>query len=194
MDMASAEDLETIDGLELTSMAASEPRSRHGASQTGGPQNGAAQAPASAPAPQPDIPDRRRPHLPNIDKPLRLFQTVEDRHDAVNYFAENHGLQNHADLLRWAAEDECDQVEARDDHDFPLHETSDDNVSFWKQSRNLKAVVLLIGLLSASCQGWNQSVLNGTGASYLPNNDHFLIEFCSSSTGRGLRAACRSAR
>jgi len=121
-------------------------------------------------APPQAIPDLRvnisRPRRldnPNLDNPFRLFPDVNSLRTAVTNFANNHGLGKYVQLLISAAEYELDDDDAQEQIGFPHDELSNKKPSFRKQSRSLKAAVLIVGLLSASCQGWNQSVLNGTG-------------------------------
>jgi len=105
----------------------------------------------------------RREDNPNLDNPFRLFPDVNSLRIAVTNFANNHGLGKYVQLLISAAEYERDDDDAQEQIGFPHDELSDEKPSFRKQSRSLKVAVLIVGLLSASCQGWNQSVLNGTG-------------------------------
>lgn len=113
-----------------------------------------------------DISCARREGNPNLDNPFRLFPDVTSLRIAVTNFANNHGLGKYVQLLISAAEYERDDDDAQEQIGFPhdevSDEVSDEKPSFRKQSRSLKVAVLIVGLLSASCQGWNQSVLNGT--------------------------------
>jgi len=101
---------------------------------------------------------------PNLDNPFRLFRTVNLLRVAITNLAKNHGLNEHVDLLKSAAEHERDDVE--NEERIPDDETRQKKSTFSNQTRSLKVAVLVVGLLSASCQGWNQSVLNGTGMCY----------------------------
>ncbi|WEW55357.1 hypothetical protein PRK78_000787 [Emydomyces testavorans] len=103
---------------------------------------------------------------PNLDNPFALFETVEALDEAVECLASQHGLLQEVDGLRRAARFERDDMEAFDDPSFPTVEKTalqeEREATFWKQTRSLRAAVLIVGGLSGVCQGWTQSVLNGT--------------------------------
>lgn len=103
----------------------------------------------------------------NLDNPLELFEDLDALDHAVDTIAARHELGEKRDILKRAARVERDEIEAFDDPFFPEGERLDlereRGASFWRQSRNLKGAVLIVSTLSGICQGWNQSVLNGSG-------------------------------
>jgi hypothetical protein len=102
---------------------------------------------------------------PNVDNPFALFETAEELDRVLRYFASNHGLMKALHVIEQAAHAERDEMEAF--HDFPLEERTameeEREAPFSHQSRSLKGAVLVVGTLSGMCQGWAQSVLNGSG-------------------------------
>lgn len=106
---------------------------------------------------------------PNLDNPFTLFETAEKLDEVVLYFAFRHGLMNELDFLKRAAYAERDEEEALQHPNFPMEERvaieQEREAPFLKQSRSLRGAVLVVGTLSAMCQGWTQSVLNGSGIS-----------------------------
>ena len=105
----------------------------------------------------------------NIDQPLALFESVQRLTECVTRFATRHGLRHKLAVLIRSAEVERDKYSAIGQPGFPEHEiialTDEADVSFWHQSRDLRAACLVIGVLSAACQGWQQSVIGGSGES-----------------------------
>jgi hypothetical protein len=99
----------------------------------------------------------------NLDNPFRVFQDVQAMYDAVTGFAEAHGLRDYLPTLLWAAYCERGELGNEPPPNVPNQELPETKRSFFQQSRSLKATVLVLGLLSGSCQGWNQSVISGTG-------------------------------
>ncbi|KAI1916274.1 hypothetical protein LOZ65_005301 [Ophidiomyces ophidiicola] len=103
---------------------------------------------------------------PNLDNPFALFETIEELDKGVECLATQHGLLKDVDGLKRAARFERDDMEAFGDPDFPESEIrafqDEEKATFWQQTRSLRAAVLIIGGLSGVCQGWTQSVLNGT--------------------------------
>lgn len=114
----------------------------------------------------------------NLDNPFLLFTDLAALRQAVELFADRHGLHDYKSLLVWASYRERNDLEAQDLDDFPEEELSEEarferdesgfleTPSRWrtarKELRNLKSV-LIVGLLSGACQGWNQSIIAGTG-------------------------------
>jgi hypothetical protein len=102
---------------------------------------------------------------PNLDNPLALFETTEELDSVVRYFASNHGLIKELAIIEQAAHAERDEMEAFQDLSPEERAAAEDEreAPFLAQSRSLKGAVLVVGSLSAVCQGWAQSVLNGSG-------------------------------
>ena len=104
---------------------------------------------------------------PNLDNPLALFETTEELDRAISYFAFNHGLKELLDALKRAARAERDEIEVSKDPNISAEEKTalekGRDAPFLKQSRSLRGAVLVVGTLSGMCQGWAQSVLNGSG-------------------------------
>jgi len=102
---------------------------------------------------------------PNLDNPFALFETMEELDEVVQRFASNHGLMKELPMIEQAAHAERDEMEAF--QDLPPDERAAVEVEreapFLAQSRSLKGAVLIVGTLSGMCQGWAQSVLNGSG-------------------------------
>jgi hypothetical protein len=104
---------------------------------------------------------------PNLDNPFALFESMEKLNEGVQYFAFRHDLTEKFGVLKRAALIVRDEMEAFQDPSFPEEEKTalekEREATFWQQSRSLRGAVLIIGTLSAMCQGWTQSVLNGSG-------------------------------
>jgi hypothetical protein len=96
---------------------------------------------------------------PNLDNP------IEELDGVVRYFASNHGLMKELPIIEQAAHAERDEMEAFQDllPDDKAAMEDESEAPFLAQSRSLKGAVLVVGTLSGVCQGWAQSVLNGTG-------------------------------
>jgi hypothetical protein len=145
------------------------PAGQHGQAAATGPEpdddpttHGAAEPPQALATQIPSTSASRDEH-PNLDNPFLLFPDLLSLRHAITNFAKNHHLGEHESQLKFAAEYEFDEDEAKKEDGFPIAELSKETPFFWQQSRSLKVAVLVVGLLSASCQGFNQSVLNGTG-------------------------------
>ncbi|KAI9787477.1 MAG: hypothetical protein M1839_000006 [Geoglossum umbratile] len=131
----------------------------------------------------------------NIDKPLGLVDDFQQLDDIIAVFANRHHLSSEVHILQRGARVEKDQQKAFSNPDFPEQEREalegEKEVGFWGQSKALKSsrlqeilpkhwklehvaneapVVIVVGTLAGMCQGWSQSILNGTApliASYL---------------------------
>lgn len=106
-------------------------------------------------------------NLLNLDNPLALFETTEELDEVISQFASNHGLKELLVPLKHAARMERDEMEAYRDPEIPDEEKTasekERDAPFSKQSTSLRGAVLVVGTLSGMCQGWAQSVLNGSG-------------------------------
>lgn len=103
----------------------------------------------------------------NLDNPFALFETAERLLESVRTFAFRHDLMDALGELQRAALVERDEMEAFQDPDFPANERTalekEKEATFGQQSRSLRGTVLIVGALSGACQGWAQSMLNGSG-------------------------------
>jgi hypothetical protein len=84
---------------------------------------------------------------------------------STSSFADNHGLAAYKEDLWKAAHYQWDDYDARAVHEETgLYKSlqGEHDEPFWTQPRSFKAVVIAIGLLSGSCQGWYQSVIATT--------------------------------
>lgn len=81
-------------------------------------------------------------------------------------FATTHDLEQYSDEIVWAAKVRHDQQRTIEEGGFPPHEgevLKDEGTRiFSSHRRSLKSAVLVVGVLSAGCQGWYQSVISST--------------------------------
>lgn len=115
---------------------------------------------------KPDRSSRVSTEEPNLDNPFVLFETVEELDAGVELLASKHGLSPEVDGLKRAAHFEMDEMDALNDPTFPENEKTalqnEREATFWQQTRDFRSAVLIVGGLSGICQGWTQSILNGT--------------------------------
>ena len=83
-------------------------------------------------------------------------------------FAQRHNIEVDKEKLEWAAHVYWNEHGALGQKDFPkdekrLLETANTR-PFFQQPYSLRAAVLFAGVLSATCQGWYQSVISSTSS------------------------------
>ena len=81
-------------------------------------------------------------------------------------FATTHDLEQYSNEIVWAAKVRHDQQRTIEEDGFPPHEREvlegEGARIFSLHRRSLKSAVLVVGVLSAGCQGWYQSVISST--------------------------------